>query len=100
MGHLTGTFAPDLTLHNDEGTTSVAELMHTVRPVLARPPRAQTSARPPEAGSIASTSTRQYGARIPWVQTFGRTRSCRARRRTHRRATALASKIMLLGVLR
>jgi 2-polyprenyl-6-methoxyphenol hydroxylase-like FAD-dependent oxidoreductase len=30
---LTGTFAPDLTLHTDEGTTSVAELMHTARPV-------------------------------------------------------------------
>ena len=31
---LTGTFAPDLTLHTDQGTTSVAELMHTARPVL------------------------------------------------------------------
>ena len=31
---LTGTFAPDLTLHTDRGTTSVAELMHTARPVL------------------------------------------------------------------
>ena len=31
---LTGTFAPDLTLHADQGTTSVAELMHTARPVL------------------------------------------------------------------
>jgi 2-polyprenyl-6-methoxyphenol hydroxylase-like FAD-dependent oxidoreductase len=31
---LTGTFAPDLTLHTGEGTTSVAELMHTARPVL------------------------------------------------------------------
>jgi Aromatic-ring hydroxylase, C-terminal/FAD binding domain len=30
---LTGTFAPDLTLHTDEGTTSVAELMHAARPV-------------------------------------------------------------------
>jgi 2-polyprenyl-6-methoxyphenol hydroxylase-like FAD-dependent oxidoreductase len=30
---LTGTFAPDLTLHTDQGTTSVAELMHTARPV-------------------------------------------------------------------
>ncbi len=34
-GHpLTGTFAPDLTLHTDQGTTSVAELMHPARPVL------------------------------------------------------------------
>ena len=35
-GHhpLTGTFAPDLTLHTDQGTTSVAELMHAARPVL------------------------------------------------------------------
>ncbi|WP_158839573.1 FAD-dependent monooxygenase [Saccharothrix deserti] len=34
-GHaLTGTFAPDLTLHTDQGTTSVAELMHTARPIL------------------------------------------------------------------
>ena len=31
---LTGTFAPDLTLHTDDGTTSVAELLHTARPVL------------------------------------------------------------------
>jgi hypothetical protein len=29
---LTGTFAPDLTLHTDQGTTSVAALMHTPRP--------------------------------------------------------------------
>lgn len=31
---LTGAFAPDLTLHTDQGVTSVAELMHTARPVL------------------------------------------------------------------
>jgi hypothetical protein len=31
---LTGTFAPDLTLHTDQRTTSVAELMHTARPIL------------------------------------------------------------------
>lgn len=31
---LTGTFAPDLTLHTDQGTTSVADLMHPARPVL------------------------------------------------------------------
>ena len=31
---MTGTFAPDLTLRTDQGTTSVAELMHTARPVL------------------------------------------------------------------
>ncbi|MFI9503112.1 FAD-dependent monooxygenase [Nocardia sp. NPDC052566] len=30
---LPGTFAPDLTLHTDQGVTSVAELMHTARPV-------------------------------------------------------------------
>ncbi|MFI9636700.1 FAD-dependent monooxygenase [Nocardia sp. NPDC051929] len=30
----TGTFAPDLTLHTDDGTTSVAEVMHAARPVL------------------------------------------------------------------
>jgi 2-polyprenyl-6-methoxyphenol hydroxylase-like FAD-dependent oxidoreductase len=30
---LTGTFAPDLTLHTDQGTTSVAELMPSARPV-------------------------------------------------------------------
>ena len=30
---LAGTFAPDLTLHTDQGTTSVADLMHTARPV-------------------------------------------------------------------
>jgi 2-polyprenyl-6-methoxyphenol hydroxylase-like FAD-dependent oxidoreductase len=30
---LTGTFAPDLVLHTDQGTTNVAELMHTARPV-------------------------------------------------------------------
>jgi hypothetical protein len=30
---LIGAFAPDLTLHTDQGTTSVAELMHTARPV-------------------------------------------------------------------
>lgn len=29
-----GTFVPDLTLHTDEGTTTVAELMRTGRPVL------------------------------------------------------------------
>ena len=34
-GHaLTGTFAPDLVLHTDEGTTSVAELLRPARPVL------------------------------------------------------------------
>ncbi|MFI7440588.1 FAD-dependent monooxygenase [Nonomuraea indica] len=31
---LTGAFAPDLTLHTDQGITSVAALMHTARPVL------------------------------------------------------------------
>ncbi|MET9670608.1 FAD-dependent monooxygenase [Streptomyces sp. NPDC006475] len=31
---LTGTFSPDLTLHTEQGTTSVAELMHTARPIL------------------------------------------------------------------
>jgi 2-polyprenyl-6-methoxyphenol hydroxylase-like FAD-dependent oxidoreductase len=31
---LAGTFAPDLDLHTAEGTTSVAELMNTARPVL------------------------------------------------------------------
>ena len=31
---LTGTFAPDLTLRTEQGTTSVAELMHAARPVL------------------------------------------------------------------
>ena len=31
---LVGTFAPDLTLTTDQGTTSVAELMHAARPVL------------------------------------------------------------------
>ncbi|SHN33905.1 FAD-dependent monooxygenase [Streptomyces yunnanensis] len=30
---LAGTFAADLTLHTDQGTTSVAELMHTARPI-------------------------------------------------------------------
>lgn len=31
---LTGTFAANLTLRTDQGTTSVAELMHTARPIL------------------------------------------------------------------
>ena len=31
---LAGTFAPDLTLHTGQATTSVAELMHAARPVL------------------------------------------------------------------
>ncbi|MFI6793965.1 FAD-dependent monooxygenase [Nonomuraea sp. NPDC050383] len=31
---LAGTFAPDLTLHTDQGVTSVAELLHAARPVL------------------------------------------------------------------
>ena len=31
---LTGSFAPDLTLQTERGTTSVAELMHAARPVL------------------------------------------------------------------
>ncbi|MGW7276247.1 FAD-dependent monooxygenase [Streptomyces sp. NPDC054864] len=31
---LTGSFTPDLTLHTDQGTTSIAELMHTARPIL------------------------------------------------------------------
>jgi 2-polyprenyl-6-methoxyphenol hydroxylase-like FAD-dependent oxidoreductase len=31
---LAGTFAPDLTLHTDHGTTTLAKLMHTARPVL------------------------------------------------------------------
>ncbi|WP_063780546.1 FAD-dependent monooxygenase [Nonomuraea sp. SBT364] len=47
-GHpLTGTFAPDLTLHTDQGTTSVADLMHTARPILldlaGRPDLRQTA---------------------------------------------------------
>lgn len=35
-GHhpLAGAFAPDLVLHTDEGTTSVARLMHSARPIL------------------------------------------------------------------
>ncbi|MFI7131598.1 FAD-dependent monooxygenase [Nonomuraea sp. NPDC050153] len=34
-GHpFAGTFAPDLTLHTDQGITSVAELLHTARPIL------------------------------------------------------------------
>ncbi|MFC4062483.1 FAD-dependent monooxygenase [Planomonospora corallina] len=31
---LTGTFAPDLTLHTDQGVTSIADLLHAARPVL------------------------------------------------------------------
>jgi len=31
---LIGTFAPDLALHTDQGATSVADLMHTARPIL------------------------------------------------------------------
>ncbi|WP_327585896.1 FAD-dependent monooxygenase [Nonomuraea sp. NBC_00507] len=31
---LAGTFAPDLTLHTDQGMTSVAELLHSARPIL------------------------------------------------------------------
>ena len=31
---LAGTFAPDLTVHTDQGTTTVADLMHEARPVL------------------------------------------------------------------
>jgi 2-polyprenyl-6-methoxyphenol hydroxylase-like FAD-dependent oxidoreductase len=31
---LAGTFAPDLTLHTDQGKTSVAELLHPARPIL------------------------------------------------------------------
>lgn len=31
---LAGTLAPDLELHTDDGTTSVAELLHTARPLL------------------------------------------------------------------
>jgi hypothetical protein len=34
---LTGTFAPDLTLDTDQGRISVAELMHTARPILLDP---------------------------------------------------------------
>ena len=30
---LTGTFVPDFTLRNDQGTTSVAQLMHSARPI-------------------------------------------------------------------
>ena len=31
---MTGAFAPDLALHTDRGATSVAELMHSARPIL------------------------------------------------------------------
>ncbi|WP_431914459.1 FAD-dependent monooxygenase [Nonomuraea jabiensis] len=31
---LSGTFVPDLVLHTEQGVTSVAELMHTARPIL------------------------------------------------------------------
>ena len=45
---LAGTFAPDLTLHTDQDTTTVAELMHTARPILldlADSPELRESAR-------------------------------------------------------
>src|SRR5439155_2033817 len=45
---LIGTFAPDLPLHTDQGTTSVAELMHPGRPVfldLAHRPELRETAR-------------------------------------------------------
>ncbi|MFB4272347.1 FAD-dependent monooxygenase [Nonomuraea sp. GTA35] len=44
---LAGTFAPDLTLHTDQGITSIAHLMHPARPVLlnltARPDLSETA---------------------------------------------------------
>ena len=46
---LTGTFAPDLTLHSGQGTTSVAKLMHPARPILldlADRPEIRETARP------------------------------------------------------
>ncbi len=65
---MTGTFAPDLTLHTDQGTTSVAELMHTARPIPPRPrrpprpprdrPRLATSRRRPHRRNRSSTSRR------------------------------------------
>jgi 2-polyprenyl-6-methoxyphenol hydroxylase-like FAD-dependent oxidoreductase len=55
---LAGSFAPDLTLHTGQDTTSVAELMHAARPVSSTSPTARISARPPGTGSLASTSIR------------------------------------------
>ncbi|MDP4501269.1 FAD-dependent monooxygenase [Nonomuraea turcica] len=45
---LAGTFAPDLTLHTDQGMTSVAELLHSARPIfldLADRPELRETAR-------------------------------------------------------
>ncbi|MEV0629532.1 hypothetical protein [Nonomuraea wenchangensis] len=46
-GHhpLAGAFAPDLTLYTGQGITSVAELMHTARPVLLDRPEFRRTAR-------------------------------------------------------
>jgi 2-polyprenyl-6-methoxyphenol hydroxylase-like FAD-dependent oxidoreductase len=54
---LIGTFAPDLALHTDRSAASVAELITPHGPSSSTSRTAQTSARPPETGSIASTST-------------------------------------------
>jgi 2-polyprenyl-6-methoxyphenol hydroxylase-like FAD-dependent oxidoreductase len=81
---LAGTFAPDLTLHTGQGATSVAELMHTARPVfldLADRPdlreiardwqhrvdihTAQTSHRPADALLI------RPDAHVAWAATIG-----------------------------
>ena len=53
---LTGTFVPDLSLHTQQGTTSVAALMHAARPVLLCLTDGRNSAVPRATGTIASTS--------------------------------------------
>ena len=54
---LAGTFAPDFTLHTDQGTTSVAELMHPARPVLLDLAGRPDLRGPPGTGGTTSTST-------------------------------------------
>jgi hypothetical protein len=54
---LTGTFAPDLTLRTGQETVSVADLMHSGRPLLLAPPTGRSCARPAGTGSTASIFT-------------------------------------------
>ncbi|MEO3875841.1 hypothetical protein ABGB18_44270 [Nonomuraea sp. B12E4] len=67
-----GAFAPDLTLHTDQGITSVAELMHPARPILLDLPHAQepNMGRDRSCWAAAPTPFERLGNRMPptWQQ--------------------------------
>ena len=99
---LAGTFAPDLTLHTGQGTTSVAELMRPARPILldlADRPDLRETARDWEHRVDVHTATTDHrpadallirpDAHIAWAAATGEPGR-------HRRARAAGSAVLLV----